>query len=82
MPDDEAWATRRHAGALLLRVWAEGGAADPQLKARLVGVSRVPANHPVPLPEPEYAQGVDGIVARVRAWLVAFDRDSRPPPEP
>jgi hypothetical protein len=62
------------AAALLVRVWREGDDAERQLKARLVSLAG-PGQGPEPL-QLEYAEGIDGIAARVRAWLAAFDRDS------
>jgi hypothetical protein len=61
------------AATLVLRVWREGEGRDRQLKARLMVQVRA-GLRAEPL-ESQYAAGIDGIVARVRAWLVAFDRD-------
>jgi hypothetical protein len=60
-------------GALLVRVWREGGPGDP-VKARILGRHGLERAQGV---APDYAVGIDDIVAVVRAWLVAFEEKSQ-----
>src|SRR5438093_5935357 len=64
---------RARSGALMLRVWREGGCADETLTARILGRHDVDRGHEV---VPDYATGVDAILDVVRRWLLAFERKS------
>jgi len=58
----------------VLHVWREGEGRDCQLKARLVAQVRAGAAGPEHV-DRQYALGIDGVLARIRAWLVAFSSD-------
>ena len=60
-------------GALGVGVWRGGGPRDP-VKARILGRHGLERAQGVP---PDYAVGVDDIVAVVRAWLLAFEEKSQ-----
>lgn len=56
------------AGALILRVWLEGGGADPQLRVRMIGRRDVDRD----AQDTASASTVEEAVAYVRDWLERF----------
>jgi len=59
-------------GALVIRVWREGAKPDEHLRARFLGSVDITKERPEP---PEYAEGLDNIVAKMRDWLEYFTDD-------
>jgi hypothetical protein len=70
---DATGGARAPTGVLVIRVWRERSGDDPQpgLRARLLGT--LDAEHGGE-GRPEYAQGIDAILDRTRAWLQVFER--------
>jgi hypothetical protein len=58
-------------GALVIRVWRAPGRPDAPLIARFLGRLDVETDETEP---PDYAAGIDEILARTREWLERYDR--------
>jgi hypothetical protein len=58
----------RRAGALILRVWLEGGGDDPQLRVRMIGRSDLDWD----AQDTQAAATIEETLAYVRTWLERF----------
>jgi len=64
------------AGALILRVWLEGGSDDPQLRVRMIGRPDLDWD----AQDTEAASTIEETLAYVRIWLERFTVSGRSGP--